>query len=166
MGTQLQRRQFLKLMLITGVAAGCRQASSGDPATRVNETLLSPSPDSPLTLSLDLRFQLENQAVDYKRHPDGCDHTVIWGTVRDAGGHGLPGIVVQVWAEDGSWAETLITDAEGAYQVTVAEGVSEKVFLLQLRDQAGTTLLSDVTVAPAIPRCELNLMIVNFVATH
>ena len=164
MGNQLQRRQFLKLLLISGIAAGCSRAIPDEPEIDANEGPPTP-PDTSTTLALDLRFHLERDAAEYRTHPDGCDRTTIWGTVRDANGNALSGIVVQVWPEDESWIETMVTDAEGAYKIDVAEEVSDATYLVQLRDQAGTTLLSDVTVVQAIPRCELNLMIVNFVAS-
>jgi hypothetical protein len=146
-------------MLISGAVAGCRFVGS-----------VPSSPGSaPLpvgTLTLDLRYRLENDSIDYSPHAAGCDRTTIRGTVRDAGGNPASGLMVRVWADDPMQATALFTDGGGAYTLDVADALSSAVYHLQLFDAAGLTLLSDVIVAEAIPDCNLNVMTVNFVASE
>jgi hypothetical protein len=120
----------------------------------------------PATLALDLRFVLEGDAIDYSPSPAGCDQTTIRGRVRDVNGEGIAGLLVHVWAEDGNWEALLPTGTGGTYEVVVGQGLSEQTFMIQLMDGAGTTLLSDVIVAPAIPNCDLNMMTVNLTAVR
>ncbi len=161
MSEDLQRRRFLQLLLLSGVAVGCRRLGADGQATpTLPWNTLAPT----MTLVPALRFELEHQAIAYGPHPGGCDRTTIRGRVYDANGMALPGVAVRVWLQDESWAQSLTTDAQGSYEVDVAQGTSEAVFLLQLVDQANSALLSDVIVAQAIPSCDLNLMTVNFTA--
>lgn len=160
MSYTLRRRDFLKLLLLSGTVAGCRGLLARQP------TATSPSPptlDMPPTVILDLRYVLENQAVDYSKHPSGCNQTTIKGRISDELGNGIQDIVLRIWAEDGSWSQVLISDANGNYAVDVTDGTSELTYLIQLYDIHGTTILSDAVVVQAIPACELNLMTVNFV---
>ncbi len=155
---QLDRRRFLQLLALSGAVIGCQRlapaAPVGTPAT------------SSATLTLDLRFVLENAAVSYGPHPRGCDVTSIRGSVRAIDGSPAAGITVHVWADDVSQAITLITSVDGYYSCDVASSTSSDAFHVQLTDQAGTTLYSDVVVAQAAASCNLNLMTVNFVATR
>jgi hypothetical protein len=160
MSHKLYRRDFLKLLFLSGTMVGCRSLIAGQ------ATPTSPSPptlDVPPTVILDLRYVLENQAVDYGKHPEGCDRTTIKGRIRDEQGNGVPDIVLRIWSEDGSWSQVVISDANGSYAVDVASGTSELTYLVQLYDIHGTTILSDAVVIQAIPDCGLNLMTVNFV---
>ena len=161
MSKEIGRRQFLHLLVLSGVVAGCRhlvpEESTPSPIT--------PIPPVPtVTLTVALRFSPDNDAVDYSPNPAGCDRTTIQGTVRDANGRGVSQIILRVWAQDDSWSGAVMTGEDGFYRVDLADGLTEKIYRLQLVDQSGTTLLSDVVIAPAIPSCDLNLMTVNFVA--
>lgn len=151
-------------MVLSVVAVGCRPTTSDSEDGDASPTAFPL--DVPAALALDLRFVPAGDAIDYSSSPDGCDQTVIRGWVRDINGQGVAGLLVHVWAEDGSWEALLPTDAEGAYSVAASQGLSEQTFLIQLIDGAGTTLLSDVIVAPAIPHCDLNMMTVNLVTTR
>ncbi len=164
MSKSLQRRQFLRLALLSGMVAACRpiRGNRNDENTPPASLPFNAS----ATLALDLRFAPERDAVEYGPSPAGCDRTVIRGSVRDVNGEGAAGLLVHVWAEDQSWETFLPTDAEGAYETAVSQGLSGQTFLIQLIDGAGTTLLSDVVAAPAIPHCDLNMMTVNLVAVR
>jgi hypothetical protein len=152
----LDRRRFLQLLALSGAVVGCQRLTptvpGGTPTT------------SSATLTLDLRFGLENAAVTYSPHPRGCDVTSIRGSVKTADGSPVAGIVVRVWAEDVNQAITLITDAGGFYSCDVASSTSNDTFYVQLTDQTAMTLFSDVIVAQAASSCNLNLMTVNFVS--
>lgn len=155
---QIGRRRFLQLLVLSGAAVGCQRMALIAPS--------STSTGSSATLTLDLRFALENAAVTYSPHPRGCDVTSIRGSVRALDGSPVAGIAVHVWAGDVSQAITLITEADGYYSCDVASSTSNDTFHVQLTDQVGTTLYSDVVVAQAAASCSLNLMTVNFVATR
>lgn len=153
---QIDRRRFLQLLVWSGAAVGCRRiapAAPGDTPTAL-----------PVTMTLDLRYVLENAAVEYGPHPRGCDITSIRGSVRAIDGSPVAGMAVRVWADDVSQPITLVTAADGYYSCDVASSTSSDAFHVQLIDQAGTTLYSDVVVAQAAASCGLNLMTVNFVA--
>jgi hypothetical protein len=151
---QLDRRRFLQLIFLSGVAVGCQRIASPTPT------------GSPGTLTLDLRFALENAAVDYGPHPRGCDVTSIKGSVHTADGASASDVVVKVWGDDVAQAVTLQTDAGGYYSCDVASSLTNQAFHVQLTDPAATTLLSDVVVAQAVASCDLNLMTINFVAAQ
>lgn len=155
---QIDRRRFLQLLVLSGAAVGCRRIAPAAPGG-------TPT-DSPVTLTLDLRYALENAAVVYGPHPRGCDITSIRGSVRAADGSPVAGMAVRVWADDVSRPIMLTTAADGYYSCDVASSTSSDAFHVQLFDQAGTTLYSDVVVAQAAASCSLNLMTINFVATR
>lgn len=154
----LDRRRFLQLLALSGAVVGCQgiipTAPGGTPTV------------SSATLTLNLRFALENAAVTYGPHPRGCDVTSIRGSVRAIDGSPAEGIAVHVWADDVGQAIILLTAADGYYSCDVASSTSDDTFYVQLTDQAGTTLYSDVVVAQSAASCNLNLMTVNFVATR
>lgn len=156
----MYRRDFLKLLLLSGTMVGCRSLLAGQSTATAPS---SPTLVVPPTVILDLRYVLENQAVDYSKHPTGCDQTTIKGTIRDESGMGVKDIVLRIWAEDGSWSQVVISDANGNYAVDVINGTSELTYLIQLYDIQATTILSDAVIVQAIPSCDLNLMTVNFV---
>ncbi|MBN1430843.1 MAG: hypothetical protein JXB07_20905 [Anaerolineae bacterium] len=153
---RLDRRRFLQFLVLSGAVVGCR---------RVDPTALIGTPTAlSATLMLDLRYMLENAAVDYGPHPRGCDVTSIRGSVRDADGSPASGITVHVWPDDVSRTITLSTDESGYYSCDVASSTTSDAFHIQLTDQTGTTLYSEVIVVQAAAHCDLNLMTVNFVA--
>jgi hypothetical protein len=156
------RREFLQLLLLSGAAVGCRRVVPRADSTATPVAITATPP--PVTLALDLRFELQNQAIDYAPHPEGCDRTTILGAVRDAGGGGLAGVTVHVWAEDGSVETMLTTAGDGTFSLDVADGLSETNYYLQLVDPSGVVLLSDVVIAQALPSCDLNLIQLTFVA--
>jgi hypothetical protein len=155
------RREFLQLLLLSGAAVGCRRVV---PRADSTATPVAITATPPVTLALDLRFELQNQAIDYAPHPEGCDRTTILGAVRDADGGGLAGVTVHVWAEDGSVETMLTTAGDGTFSLDVADGLSETNYYLQLVDPSGAVLLSDVVIAQALPSCDLNLIQLTFVA--
>jgi hypothetical protein len=157
---RLARREFLKLMLLAGAAAGC--SPRRQERTPTEAPLATPAGTLPPTVALAVQFVLENEAVDYAANPAGCDRTTVHGAVRDASGAGVAGLTLRIWASDPTAASTLQTDVQGEYTLDVAQALTEQEYHLQLTDAAGTTLFSDVIVAQAVPSCELNLMIVNF----
>jgi hypothetical protein len=163
----LTRRQFLQLALLSYAAAGCRGASLVPDAeatpSAVPPTLRPPGGSAMPTVALDVRFVLHNDAVSYGPPPDECQ-TVIAGQVLGADGRGVLGVQVHVWTEDGSSTALIATNDQGAYQVVLAEEASDLTYLIQLMNESGMVLWSDVIVAQAIPSCDLSMMTVNFVA--
>jgi hypothetical protein len=156
------RREFLKLMLLAGAAAGC--SPRPDDSTAAPAPLATPAGTLPSTVALAVQYVLENEAVGYAANPAGCDRTTIQGTVRDAAGTVVPGMTLRIWASDPSTASTLQTGVQGEYALDVAQEIIEQEYHLQLVDASNTVLLSDVIVAQSVPSCDLNLMTVNFVA--
>lgn len=164
----LTRRHFLKIALATGVAAGCSPSGYVETAgvTNAQGTALPiPTLDPLLTLSLDLRFVPENQAISYAPSPQGCGQTSISGVVRDAAGQGVPGVLVAVSLNGSLIGTSPVTDANGTYEVLVAYGTTGETYSILLSNPAGTVFYSDTVIAEAIPSCEHNLMTVNFVST-
>jgi hypothetical protein len=157
----IARRQFLRLLLMSGAAAGCRRIVP-DEQPVPTPAVITATP--PATLTFDLRFELENQAIDYGPHPEGCDRTTIQGGVYDTTGAGLPGITLHVWSDDTDQTSALTTGDDGMFLIDVADGLSEMTYYLQVVEQGGGVLLSDVVIAQALPSCDLNLIQVNFVA--
>ncbi|MBN1312046.1 MAG: hypothetical protein JXB30_11565 [Anaerolineae bacterium] len=156
---QLDRRRFLHLLILSGAVAGCRRLTPNTPSA-------PPTASPGSTLALDLLYALENAAVDYSPHPRGCDVTSIRGSVLDADGSPVAGVLVHVWADDVNQAIRLSTDAGGYYSCDVASSTNNDTYHVQLTDQTATTLFSDVIVVQAVASCDLNLMTVNFVATQ
>jgi hypothetical protein len=159
---RLVRREFLKLMLLGVAAAGCSSRPS-DP-TAAPTLLATPAGTLPPTVALAVQFVLENEAVGYTANPVGCDRTTIQGTVHDASGTGVSGMILRIWADDPAAASTLQTGIQGEYALDVAQELTDQEYHLQLVDASNTVLLSDVIVSQAVPSCDLNLMTVNFVA--
>ncbi len=157
---KLQRRQFLKILLIAGGLAGCRGLIGNETSepTPVIPPVLSPVPA--------LRFILEDDAVSYEPHPAGCERTTIRGSVRDITGVGLSGVTIRLWQDDPNAAAALLTDGQGSYETDVDAGLSEQTYHLQIVDQATGAQRSDVIVVTALPSCEHNLMTVNFIAVE
>jgi hypothetical protein len=159
---RLMRREFLKLILLAGAAAGCSPRPS-DPTVAPTQ-LATPAGTLPPTVALAVQFVLENEAVGYAANPAGCDRTTIQGTVRDASGAVISGMTLRIWASDPAAASTLQTGVQGEYALDVAQEITDQEYHLQLMDSSGTVLLSDVIVVQSVPDCALNLMTVNFVA--
>lgn len=160
----IRRREFLYLVLLSGAAVGCRRVPA-DPPPSATPTALIITATPPVTLDVQLRFVLENEAINYHPNPGGCEKTTIQGTVRDASGTPLVGLTIHVWMEgDPQQALILTTGVDGLFSVDIEQALSDKTYDLQLVADAGATLLSDVIVAQAIPSCDLNLIEVNFVA--
>ncbi len=186
----ISRRLFLRVMLLSGAAIGCRQvpppeepSPTGSPlpdrpmpspsATR-RPTLQEPTPSPTEELqgasavpavALDTRFAVQNEAVDYSPWPEGCDGTFLVGQVLDANGEGVSGLRIRIWDVASGAATVVSTDANGAYQVHIAEGLTDAILNVQLLDANGMTVLSDVVHAPVLPDCGLNQMTITFVAT-
>lgn len=156
----VSRRGFLHFIMVSGVLAGCQRVLTGSPDAPPPVTV-KPAP----TRTVDLRFELENQAISYEPHPAGCDRTTIQGSVQDAAGSPLPGITLHIWAEDDQLVQALTTDADGAFSIDVAGELSEETYHIQIVEQDGAVILSDVIIAQAIPSCDLNLIVVNFIAS-
>jgi hypothetical protein len=115
-------------------------------------------------VTVDTRFALQNEAVDYAAWPEGCDGTFLVGHVLDANGVGVPGLRLRVWDADSGAATVVTTGADGAYQIHIAEGLTDVVLNAQLLDANGMTVLSDVVHVPTLPDCGLNQMTLTFVA--
>jgi len=177
--TPVSRRSFLALALMTGLAAGCSRdpapASpvpvptgpvSGTPQVILITATPGPIPtlDMSVTRSVVSRFMLDNQAVEYAAHPDGCGLTAIRGQVRDQNGAGVAGVFVTVSLQSGGGADMRMTGADGTYDVTIVAGLTDMTFVVTLSDQAGQQLYADPVIVQAIPDCALNLMQVSFTA--
>lgn len=115
-------------------------------------------------MAINTRFVVQNEAVEYGPWPEGCVSTFLVGWVLDGNGMGVPGLRIRVWDTGSSAATVVTTDSDGAYQVHLAEGLTDAVLNVQLLDANGMTVLSDVVHAPALPDCGLNQMTVTFVA--
>ena len=181
----INRRLFLRLLLLSGAAAGCQRTRTTPTEPSTTPTLDAPSPttaahptpegpttsptDEPPgaspapTVALDLRFAPRNEAVDYSAWPGGCGETYLIGCVIDPDGVGIPGLRVRVWDTESGAATIVTTDADGAYQVYLAQGLTDAILNVQLLDANGLTVLSDVVHAPALPDCGLNQMTITFV---
>jgi len=145
------------LALTTGLVIGCRPLTSGGS---------TPQPDSPTatpTLPEGLHFKLENDSIAYAAHPRGCDVTTVRGTVRDANGAPLAGLVIRMWADDPAQVTDITTGADGTYYADVAQGTPRATYHIQLMDPTKTNRLSDVIIAEATGSCNLNDLTVNFV---
>jgi hypothetical protein len=152
---QLARRPFLKLLAITGGLAGC-----GPLLTR--QETPTPTLLPVATMALNIRYELENQAIDYGRHPAGCSVTGIEGRI---GTSEIPqNVKVHVWDTNGPTDLLLALDATGSYGADVAADLTDGEFNVQVIDTAANSLISDIIIAQAIPQCGLNMMSVNFVA--
>jgi len=183
----INRRLFLRLLLLSGAAAGCqrtRTTPTEQPTTPVPDAAMpSPTvagqtmPEDPTasptaeppgaspapTVALDLRFAPRNEAVDYSAWPGGCGETFLVGRVIDPDGAGIPGLRIRVWDTESGAATIVTTDADGAYQIYLAQGLTDAILNVQLLDANGLTVLSDVVHAPALPDCGLNQMTITFV---
>jgi hypothetical protein len=149
----MERRDFLKLAVISGLAAGC--------TSQVVTTTPVVTPGTATYGS----FRLENDTVQYGAHPRGCDVTTIRGKVTGADGQPIDGLHIKLWLDDPAQATTLATADGGLYALDVAQGLVRQTFHLQLLDAAGQTTLSEVIVAEAVPDCNLNNLTLNFIET-
>lgn len=136
---------------------------SADGAGTLSPTAI-PTVQLTQTPIIDTRFILENQAIDYSTDPNGCDQTTLRGTVKSGAGIGISGVFVTIRTNDGSGEDTRITDANGFFEVQLADTLTDLTYLLYLSDQAGGTLYSEVIVVRAIPDCKFNLMTATFIS--
>lgn len=151
-----RRRQFLQLIALSGLVAGCRTLVRGSHSSTMSAVTRAPT--LPPTLTLDIRFGLENDAVEYAPNPAGCQRISMQGRVQGGGNW-----VLRLWGSDPDQVSAIETDTEGGYAVDVATQLTDTTYHLQLFDPASATLVSDVIVVQAIPSCDLNLMTVNFI---
>lgn len=117
------------------------------------------------TLTIDTRFALLNEAVDYGPWSGGCNGIFLTGRALDTHGAGVSGLRVRIWDEATGAALVIATDSDGAFQVQLADSLIDTTFNIQLLGSGGLTVLSDVVYAQAIPDCGLNAMTVTFVET-
>jgi len=108
-------------------------------------------------------FLLVNDAVNYGRSPDGCDSTIIRGSLQDDSGNGVPDIFVRINREGSNIPIAVSTNSNGAYSVDVDDDLSDGKFRVQLTDETGARILSEPVIAQAIPDCDFNLMELNFI---
>jgi hypothetical protein len=153
------RRDFLKLILLAGAAAGC--SPRPDDPTAAPPPLATPAGTLPSTVALAVQYVLENEAVGYTANPAGCDRTTIQGSVRDASGAFVPGMTLRIWSSNPSTASTLQTGVQGEYVLDVAQEITEQEFHLQLVDASNTLLLSDVIVAQSVPSGKVAKLAIN-----
>jgi protocatechuate 3,4-dioxygenase beta subunit len=149
----------------TREALPTRPSSTTLPQSTTTPTEEPPGASAVPVVALDTRFAPQNEAVDYGPWPEGCDGTYLVGRVLDADGVGVPGLRIRIWDVASGAATVVSTDADGAYQVHIAEGLTDAVLNVQLLDANGMTVLSDVVHAPALPDCGLNQMTITFVPT-
>ena len=154
-----RRRQFLQLIALSGLVAGCRSLARGSDSPTLPAFTLAPT--LPPTLTLDIRFALENDAAEYAPNPAGCDRVSMQGRVQGGGDW-----VIRLWSSDPAQVSAVQTDSQGGYAVDVATQLTDATYHLQLFDPASSTLASEIIVVQAIPSCDLNLMTVNFVSTR
>lgn len=160
-GSGVNRRTLLKAALLSGAVVGCSPAVTAGSSPPVSSASLT---QPPAALTLDIRFKVLNDSINYMPHPRGCDQTTIRGSVQAADGAPQAGLMVRIWESEPAAAISLITDDGGNYAVDVAQGLSGALYHVQLMSSAGDTILSDVIVAQAIPDCAHNFMAINFVA--
>jgi hypothetical protein len=111
-----------------------------------------------------LEYVLQGDAVEYVTDPDGCVGSTLAGRVVGPDGRGVEGLRVRVWADGDSNVQLARTDADGFYFVRLSDELDDRTYRLLLTDDSGSTVLSEVVVAPAIPDCALNRMVADFVA--
>lgn len=122
-----------------------------------------PTPTRITEVALELGFVLANDAVDYSPSADGCDRTQISGVLQDHAGNGVPDIFVRIRRDGSNIPIAVSTDRNGNYIADVAEELSDHTYRVQLTDETGARILSDPIIAQAIPDCNRNQMVLNFI---
>lgn len=131
-------------------------------------TGVTPLPGATLTLSV-MPFTLQNDAVTYLKHPDGCKGLWLVGQVFDQNNGPLPGLPVQV---TGTVFQGAI-DFTGAhprwgqsgYEFELNSTPVEDQFVVQLLNTTGQPL-SEPVVVKTLASCDQNMAVVNFIQSQ
>jgi hypothetical protein len=131
-------------------------------------TGFTPLPGGTPTISV-LPFALQNEAVTYRKHPDGCKGLWLIGQVFDIDGGPLPGLPVQVTGSvfQGAIAFTGSAPRWGGsgYEFNLNSTPVEDQFVVQLLNTTGQPL-SEPIVVKTLASCEQNVAVVNFIQNH
>lgn len=113
-------------------------------------------------------FTLQNDAVTYTKHPDGCSGMWIVGQVFDLDGKPRMGLaVIAKWdGGDGiAWPNYGTPWGVLAYEIKVENKPIELEVELQLKDFSGQ-VLSEPIIVRTLASCEHNVAVANFIQNH
>jgi hypothetical protein len=137
-------------------------------SAQLSPTGFTPLPGGTLTVSV-LPFTLQNDAVTYRVHPDGCKGLWLIGQVFDSNGGPLPGLPVQVTGSVFQGAIEFTGSAprwgESGYEFELNNTPVEDQFVAQLLNTTGQPL-SEPVVVKTLASCEQNVAVVNFIQNH
>ncbi len=131
-------------------------------------TGVTPLPGGTITVSV-MPFALQNEAVTYRKHPDGCKGLWLVGQVFDQTANPLPGLPVQVTGTVFQGAIEFTGSAPrwgtSGYEFELNSTPVEDQFVAQLLNTTGQPL-SEPVVVKTLASCEQNVAVVNFVQNH
>lgn len=113
-------------------------------------------------------FTLQNDAVTYTKHPDGCSGLWVVGQVFDLDGKPRMGLaVIAKWdGGDGiAWPNYGTPWGVLAYEITIDHKPGELEVEVQLKDFSGQ-VLSEPIIVRTLSSCEHNVAIANFIQNH
>jgi len=113
-------------------------------------------------------FTLQNEAVTYTKHPDGCDGAWIVGQVFGLNGDAVLSLYILVTGqnfESATFTGTAKQWGESGYEVFLNPTPIEDEFLVRLYGSTGQPL-SEPIVVRTLSACERNVAVVNFVQNH
>lgn len=131
-------------------------------------TGVTSEPGGTLTVSIK-PFTLQNEAVTYRKHPDGCKGLWLVGQVFGINGEPLPGLPVQVTGNVFQGAIEFTGSAprwgDSGYEFELNSTPVEDQFVVQLLNTTGQPL-SEPVVVNTLASCERNVAVVNFIQNH
>ncbi len=137
-------------------------------APAASPTGFTPLPGGTLAVTV-LPFTLQNDAVTYRAHPDGCKGLWLIGQVFDINGGPLPGLPVQVTGSVFQGAIEFTGSAprwgDSGYEFDLNSTPVEDQFVVQLLNTTGQPL-SEPVVVKTLASCAQNVAIVNFIQNH
>jgi hypothetical protein len=134
----------------------------------ITPTGFTPLPGGTLDAAV-LPFALQNDAVTYRTHPDGCKGLWLIGQVFDLNSGPLPGLPVQVTGSVFQGAIKFTGSApkwgDSGYEFELNATPVEDQFVVQLLNTTGQPL-SEPIMVKTLASCEQNVAVVNFIQNH
>ena len=138
-------------------------------AAQASPTGFTPLPGGTLAATV-LPFELQNDAVTYRAHPDGCKGLWLIGQVFDINGGPVRGLPVQVTSGGVFQGAVVFTGTaprwgDSGYELELNSTPVEDQFVVQLLFTTGQPL-SEPVVVKTLASCAQNVAVVNFIQNH
>ncbi|MGF1507231.1 MAG: hypothetical protein ACFB51_19200 [Anaerolineae bacterium] len=136
------------------------------PTPEEDEDEETPTPTATATVEAFV-YELEDDSIDYDENPadnGGCDAALIAGTLLDADGDGVVGLIIRVTGtgfEETTTTGTATAYGDSGWDVEVDDEPTNETFSVQVEEEDGTPV-SEVVEVEMINDCQENRAILVF----